>query len=103
MVVKNLKTFLEKQGVKFLYNTEVTGFELEKDNIKSIKIEQKIGEKSHISYIISHTFVVATGSWSPQLTKMLNIGLPMQTGKGYNVTYEQNEGKKLNIPSILLN
>ena len=101
-LVKNLKTYLEKQGVTFLYNTEVTGFELEKDNIKSIKIEQKIGEKSHTSYLISHTFVVATGSWSPQLTKMLNIGLPMQAGKGYSVTYGQNEGKKLNIPSILL-
>jgi D-amino-acid dehydrogenase len=33
---------------------------------------------------------------------MLNIGLPMQAGKGYSVTYEQNQGKKLNIPSILL-
>jgi D-amino-acid dehydrogenase len=33
---------------------------------------------------------------------MLNIGLPMQAGKGYSITYDQNEGEKLNIPSILL-
>jgi D-amino-acid dehydrogenase len=101
-LVKNLKIYLEKQGVKFLYNTEVTGFEVEKDQIKSIKIKQSVGEAIQHSSFNIHHLVIATGSWSPILTKLLNIGLPMQAGKGYSVTYQQNEGKKLNIPSILL-
>ena len=70
--------------------------------IKSIKVEQKV-EKSinHLSLNINH-LIIATGSWSPILTDMLNIGLPMQAGKGYSITNQQSEGKKLNIPSILL-
>ena len=101
-LVKNLKQHLENRGVKFLYNTEVTGFEFEKSKINSIKIKQKIGENIQHSSLIINNLIIATGSWSPLLADMLNIGLPMQAGKGYSVTYEQNEGKKLNIPSILL-
>jgi D-amino-acid dehydrogenase len=36
------------------------------------------------------------------LAKQLGINLPMQAGKGYSTTLEQQKGKKLNIPSILL-
>ena len=101
-LVRNLKKHLETKGVKFLYDTEVTGFEFEKDKIKSIKVKQSVGEATQNSELRIQNIVIATGSWSPLLTEMLNIGLPMQAGKGYSVTYEQHEGKKLNIPSILL-
>ena len=106
-LVKKLKTHLEKQGVKFLYNTEVTGFEVEKDQIKSIKIKQSVGESTPqlnaacLSLITQH-LIIATGSWSPILTKLLDLNLPMQAGKGYSVTNEQKIDKKLNIPSILM-
>ncbi len=101
-LVKNLKKHLENKGVKFLYNTEVTGFEFEKNEIKKIKIKQIIDNTTQHSELKTQNLIIATGSWSPLLADMLNIGLPMQAGKGYSVTYEQNEGKKLNIPSILL-
>jgi D-amino-acid dehydrogenase len=106
-LVKNLKKHLENIGVKFYYNTEVTGFELEKNEIKKINIRQIVGNQiqnrtANLSELNTENIVIATGSWSPLLADMLNIGLPMQAGKGYSVTYEQNEGKKLNIPSILL-
>ncbi len=101
-LVKNLKIYLEKQGVKFLYNTEVTGFEFEKDEIKSIKIKNLVGETiQHSTFNIQH-LIIATGSWSPTLTNAFNLNLPMQAGKGYSITKQQIEGKKLNIPSILL-
>lgn len=106
-LVKKLKTHLEKQGVKFLYNTEVTGFEVEKDQIKSIKIKQSVGESTPqrnaaCSSLITQHLIIATGSWSPILTKLLDLNLPMQAGKGYSVTNEQKIDKKLNIPSILM-
>jgi D-amino-acid dehydrogenase len=106
-LVKNLKKHLENIGVKFYYNTEVTGFELEKNEIKKINIRQIVGNliqnrTANRSELNTENIVIATGSWSPLLADMLNIGLPMQAGKGYSVTYEQNQGKKLNIPSILL-
>ncbi|WP_394994336.1 NAD(P)/FAD-dependent oxidoreductase [Emticicia sp.] len=106
-LVKKLKTHLEKQGVKFLYNTEVTGFEVEKDQIKSIKIKQSVGESTPqrnaaCSSLITQHLIIATGSWSPILTKLLDLNLPMQAGKGYSLTNEQKIDKKLNIPSILM-
>ncbi len=101
-LVHNLKKYLEAKGVKFLYNTEVMGFEFEKSEIKSIKFKHKNSDSTQNSELRTQNLVICTGSWSPLLTEMLNIGLPMQAGKGYSVTYEQNEGKKLNIPSILL-
>jgi D-amino-acid dehydrogenase len=101
-LVKNLKKHLENKGVKFLYNTEVTGFEFEKSEIKKTKIRQVANNVIQNSELRTQNLVISTGSWSPLLADMLNIGLPMQAGKGYSVTYEQNGGKKLNIPSILL-
>ncbi len=101
-LIKNLKKHLQNKGVKFLYNTEVTGFEFEKSEIKKIKIRQVVENTTQHSELKTHNLIIATGSWSPLLAEMLNIGLPMQAGKGYSITYDQNEGKKLNIPSILL-
>ncbi|AFK04600.1 FAD dependent oxidoreductase [Emticicia oligotrophica DSM 17448] len=101
-LVKNLKSYLINKGVKFLYNTEVTGFEFEKKEINKIKVKQIAGNSTKNLELKTQNLVIATGSWSPNLAEMLNIGLPMQAGKGYSVTYQQNEGQKLNIPSILL-
>lgn len=94
-LVPKLKELLLKQGVGFLYNTEATDFESENGTIKSIRTQAGVN-------IPVDELIIATGSWSQQLTKQLNINLPMQAGKGYSTTYEQQEGKKLNIPSILL-
>jgi len=94
-LVKKLKDLLQKRGVKFLYNVEVIGFETEAGKIKSIKTDK--GNNLAVEELI-----IATGSWSPLLAKQLNINLPMQAGKGYSTTLQQPEGKKLNIPSILL-
>ena len=71
--VKQLKQLLDNKGVKFLYNTEVTGFEIEKDRIKAVKFQQSgVGldnKKTHHSSLITHHLIIATGSWSPILTK----------------------------------
>jgi len=97
-LIKNLKKYLESKGVRFLYNTEVTGFEFDKESIKTTKIRQELGE----NVLKTSQLVIATGSWSPIVAKSLGIGLPIQAGKGYSVTYNQIPDKTLNIPSILL-
>ncbi len=93
--VRQLKDYLKKQGVRFIYNSEVTDFKIEKNQIKSLTI-------NHSENHIIDQLIIATGSWSPVLAKALHIGLPMQAGKGYSVTNQQVEGKRLRIPSILL-
>jgi D-amino-acid dehydrogenase len=92
--VKNLRQYLENNYVAFLYNNEVTGFEIENNRLKKIKTNTRT--------IPVNEVVIATGSWSGALAKTLDLGLPMQAGKGYSVTYEQVPTKKLQIPSILL-
>lgn len=94
-LVPKLKELLVKRGVEFLYNTEITAFTSENGTIKSISTQA--GKNIPVDELI-----IATGSWSQLLAKQLSINLPMQAGKGYSITCEQQKGKKLNIPSILL-
>ena len=47
ILVKQLKQLLEQKGVKFLYNTEVTGFETEGNEIKKIKIMKREGPQTN--------------------------------------------------------
>ncbi|UTA67046.1 FAD-binding oxidoreductase [Emticicia sp. 21SJ11W-3] len=95
LLVKKLKDLLAQKGVTFIYNTEVTSFETENGKIKSLKTDNG-------ATLATDELIIATGSWSPLLAKQLNINLPMQAGKGYSTTLDQPKGKKLNIPSILL-
>jgi D-amino-acid dehydrogenase len=101
-LMANLKEYLIKKGVAFIYETEVVGFEIENSEIKAIKIQQKTNATEVPDILKIDQLIIATGSWSPILTKLLAINLPMQAGKGYSVTKNQINGKKLNIPSILL-
>ncbi|WP_337044539.1 NAD(P)/FAD-dependent oxidoreductase [Emticicia sp. 17c] len=95
ILIKNLKDLLQKSGVSFLNDTEITGFDINGNTISSIRTQTG-------NTIAVEELVIATGSWSPILARQLNINLPMQAGKGYSTTYQQVAGKQLNIPSILL-
>ena len=76
--MQNLKRRLDGLGVRFCWNTEVTGVAREGDRLKAIKTSA--GE------IEADEFVVAGGSWSPILARELQLKLPMQAGKGYSLT-----------------
>ncbi len=97
-LLAKLKEYLVQNGVEFLYNTEVKTIHLENNRVKSLDVWQE----SRSEIISVENLIIATGSWSQLLAKQLGINLPMQAGKGYSITAEQKNGKKLNIPSILL-
>ena len=92
-LVKGLVNHLKAKGVTFHINTEVTGFEFEKEKIKTVQTSQ--GSFSFDEVIL------ATGSWSGTLAKKLNLNLPMQAGKGYSFTLPDVK-KNVSIPSIFL-
>jgi D-amino-acid dehydrogenase len=96
--IKNLKQTLYNQGVKFLYDTEVVDFGFDNKTVTSIKIKQH--STTHL--LKTDQLIIATGSWSQGVAKMLHLGLPMQAGKGYSITNNQIENQKLQIPSILV-
>ncbi len=92
-LVSGLVKYLEEKGVTFQINTEVTGFEFEKEKIKTIQTSQ-----GNFSF---DEIILATGSWSGAVAKKLNLNLPMQAGKGYSFTLPDIE-KNISIPSIFL-
>ena len=83
----------KKKGVKFWLNTKVQGFETRGNAITEI-ITDKIN-------LPVNEVILANGSWLGELSKMLQIKILMQPGKGYSVVYEGLK-KNLQYPSILV-
>ncbi len=81
-----------KNGVQFKEETEVTSIQVENGKIASVS--------SSVEKISGDEFVIAGGSWSPELTKQLGIHLSLLAGKGYSFTLNQPPQRPL-IPSIL--
>ncbi|MCW9707577.1 NAD(P)/FAD-dependent oxidoreductase [Fodinibius salsisoli] len=80
-LMEQLKALLQKQGVNFRFNTEITDI-----NEKS---EGKVDVVSSDNQKLSGTQVVlCSGAWTPELLKRLNFKLPLQAGKGYSITLD---------------
>ena len=88
-----LKDHLIRSGVQFQLNTTVIGFEKNDHKISAVITDK---EKFNCNELI-----VATGSWLPNLAKMMGIKLLLQPGKGYSYTYPFVE-KNIKYPAILV-
>ena len=75
-------TLLQAQGaalgVKFEWNTEVTGLEKCGNHIQSAITSH--GETAGDEYVL------CGGSWSPMVAQELGLKIPLQAGKGYSLT-----------------
>ncbi len=61
----------------------------------------KVSEvKSHKQVYTPDEVVLAAGSWSGELSKKLNLKLPLQAGKGYRINVARETG--ISIPAILM-
>lgn len=78
LFMANLKESLAAMGVKFLWDTEVSGFARDGEKLKAAQTPK--GD------VTADEFVIAGGSWSPAVAKALRLKLPMQAGKGYSLT-----------------
>lgn len=72
------KQRLLDSGVEIREHCEVTDFLLEDRRVKAVQTSQ--GE------ITGDQIVLATGSWTPLLGKLLGYSPPIQPGKGYSIT-----------------
>ncbi len=88
-----LKSYLGKNGVRFLFNTTVTGFEKHNNRISAILTGKGKYETAEI--------LLAGGSWLPELAKMIGLKILLQAGKGYSYTYPYIE-KNIRYPAILV-
>lgn len=81
-----------KNGVNFKEETEVNSINVQNGKINSVSTSSE--------EISGDDFVIAGGSWSPELTKKLGIKLSLLAGKGYSFTLE-NPTERPKTPSIL--
>jgi D-amino-acid dehydrogenase len=79
--------------VEFVCNNAVKQIEKKSNQITAILTQS--GKK-----ITGDEFILAAGSFSGNLAKLLSLKLPMLSGKGYSLTLNQQK-EKLKTPSIL--
>lgn len=69
---------VEQGGADLRWSTEVSGWRAGKGCIEAVRTPR--GE------FTADEYVLAAGSWSPEVAGALRVRLPMQPGKGYSVT-----------------
>lgn len=67
-------------GARFRFGCAVTGFERAGDRVVAVLTDQ--------GRIAADDFVLAAGSWSPQLVSGLRLGVPVRPVKGYSITVD---------------
>jgi D-amino-acid dehydrogenase len=92
-LINALLQYFRKNYVCVYDNCEITNFEINNGKITAaITTSQKID---------ADYFVIAAGIWSNQLSRKLNINLPLQSGKGYSITIKDFKNPP-RYPSLLL-
>ena len=74
----SLEQLLTAAGVRFQWNTEVTGWRQNGACLAAVQTTQ--GDFSADEYVL------CGGSWSPGIVRDLGLRIPMQAGKGYSLT-----------------
>lgn len=93
-LMRQLINYLKQEGVKLVPNEEVKG--IEKNGRQVSKLLTTAGNAFEADEII-----LATGSWSREIAKLLGTKIPMMPGRGYSVTLEDSPFK-VNYPAVLL-
>jgi len=81
-----------EMGVDVIEKCKVTNFKTSGSRIDSIRTNK--------GNYFSKNYILASGAWSPFLSKKLGVKIPIQPGKGYSITLERPEGC-VKIPLIL--
>ena len=90
--MQQLKRYLEQHGVEILANEEVEDVVVLAGKLHILKTKKRS--------ITADEFVLATGSWSQNFAKKLNINIPVQAGKGYSINVKKETN--ITIPAILM-
>ncbi|TCD10516.1 FAD-dependent oxidoreductase [Pedobacter frigidisoli] len=87
-----LLEFLTASGVKIIKNKEVTKIETSGNRITRVFAGIDVHEADQ--------YVIATGSWSPAVAKMVDLNISLMPGKGYSFM-EVEPTNRLTIPALL--
>ncbi|HTD98842.1 MAG TPA: FAD-dependent oxidoreductase [Mucilaginibacter sp.] len=81
------------KGITIHRNTEIVNISHDADKITSVS--------SAMQQFKGDAYVVAGGAWSPAITRMAGLKVPLMPGKGYSFMVKQDPSKTMTIPSIL--
>jgi len=90
--MKQLKSYLESNGVIILSNETVLDINQSDNKVNSIRTESRT--------VKADEFVLAAGAWTQNFVKKLGVNIPVQAGKGYRINIERETG--ITIPAILM-
>ena len=88
--MQNMIAYLKSKNVE-LIGEKVIDIEVENNTITKVKTTAQ--------EICADEVVLAAGSWSPTITKKLDLKIPIQAGKGYRINIENETG--IQLPAIL--
>ena len=91
--MRQLRDLLEEKGVQFFAKTQLQDFDISNGEIKKLKFSN--GKSMEVQKVL-----LCSGAWSGQIAKKLKTSLPLQSGKGYSITYKGLVSRP-QIPSIL--
>jgi D-amino-acid dehydrogenase len=77
-----LRDQLHKAGAILEWNTDVTGWQLDRSKRRIRKVHTNRGDFGEDDF----EYIICGGSWSPAIARSLGLTLPMQPGKGYSLT-----------------
>jgi len=76
--VPDITRRLQQAGVEFRWSTPATGWQIRDHRVRAVKTLD--GE------VAADGFVIAGGVWSMQIARPLDLRVPLEAGKGYNLT-----------------
>ncbi|MEE9361297.1 MAG: FAD-dependent oxidoreductase [Cellulophaga sp.] len=91
-IMHQLKNYLKEQGVSFKLNEEVIDFKFKNSSITSVITKKETYATDEV--------VLASGSWSQNIAKKLDLKINIQAGKGYRINVKRPTG--IVLPAILL-
>lgn len=92
-LMKVLVKHLEDAGIKMHRNTAVDQINTENGKVTSVR--------SGAQEFKGDAYVLAGGSWSPAIGKLMGLDISLMPGKGYSFMVPQDDSKRMIIPSIL--
>lgn len=91
-IMPKMLNYLKSKGVSIRTNEEVVDLITTGGKIKEVVTDTNRYQPDEV--------VLAAGSWSGELSKKLQLRLPLQGGKGYRINVERETG--ITIPAILM-
>ena len=92
-LISQLVKYIESNGGEILTETEVTGYEIQSGEIKSVTTAN--------GSVQGDLMIMTGGSWLPQLSKLAGLSIPVMPGKGYSFM-EPNTAHPINHPALLI-